>query len=64
MVIVLMMSAKLATPGLLKIKRFQNKVNDVINPDYDVNNKILLSDPNYIIITSILRGFDQKNQFF
>ena len=31
------MSAKLATPGLLKIKIFQNKGYDVINPVYDIN---------------------------
>ena len=35
-----MMSAKLATPGLLKIKIFQNKGHDVIIPDYDVTNKV------------------------
>ena len=44
-----MMSAKLATPGLLKIKIFQNKGYDVIIPDYDVTNKILSRDSNYIV---------------
>ena len=43
------MSAKLATPGLLKIKVFQNKGYDVIIPDYDVISKLLLHDSNYII---------------
>ena len=43
------MSAKLATPGLLKIKIFQNKGYDVIIPDYDVTNKILSRDSNYIV---------------
>ena len=46
---ILMMSAKLATPGLLKIKIFQNKGYDVIIPDYDVTNKILSRDSNYIV---------------
>ena len=49
MVTILMMSAKLTTPGLLKIKIFQNKGYDVIIPDYDVNNKVLSSDSNYIV---------------
>ena len=33
------MSAKHATPGLLKIKIFQNKAYDVIINDYDVTKK-------------------------
>ena len=44
-----MMSAKLATPGLFKIKTFWNKGYDVIILDYDVNNKILSRDSNYIV---------------
>ena len=52
------MSAKLATPGFLKIKMFRNKVYDVIIPnydvtniipDYDVTNKILSRESNYIV---------------
>ena len=43
-----MMSAKLATPGLLKIKIFQNKYYNVIIPEYDVTNKILSYDSNDI----------------
>ena len=49
MVTIFMMSAKLATPDLLKIKIFQNKVHDVIIPDYDVTNKVLSREPNYIV---------------
>ena len=41
---ILMMPAKLATPGLLKIKIFRNKGYDVVIRDYDVTNKILLRD--------------------
>ena len=49
MVTILMISAKLATPDLLKIKIFQNKGSDVIIPNYDVTNKILSRKSNYII---------------
>ena len=44
-----MMSTKLATPGLLKTKAFRNKGYDVIILDYDVTNKILSRDSNYIV---------------
>ena len=44
-----MMSAKMATPGLLKITIFWNKGYDVINSVDDVNNKILSRDSNYIV---------------
>ena len=44
-----MMSAKLAIPGLLKIKISQNKGYNVIILDYDVTDKILSNDSNYII---------------
>ena len=49
MVTILMMSAKLATSGLLKRKIFQNKDYDVIVPDYGFTNKILSRDSNYIV---------------
>ena len=49
MVELLMMSAKLATLGLLKIKVFWNKGYDVITPVCDVTNKILSHDSNYIV---------------
>ena len=44
-----MMSAKLATLGLLKIKVFWNKGYDVITFVCDVTNKILSRDLNYIV---------------
>ena len=44
-----MMSAKMATPGLLKITVFWNKGYDVIIHVDDVTNKILSHDSNYII---------------
>ena len=49
MVKILMMSAKMATPGLLRIKIFLNKRYYVIYSVCDVNNKILLHDSNYIV---------------
>ena len=39
MVTILIMSAKLAIPGLLKTKIFQSKGYDIIIPDYDVQTK-------------------------
>ena len=44
-----MMSAKLVTPGLVKIRIFRNKGCDVIILDYDVTSKILSRDSNYIV---------------
>ena len=49
MVTILMMSAKMATPGLLKIKVFWNKGYDVIISVHDVTNKFLSGDWNDII---------------
>ena len=49
MVTILMMSAKLLTPGCLKLKIFQYKGYDVIILDYDVTIKILSSHSNYFV---------------
>ena len=46
---ILMMLAKLATPGFLKIKIFRNKGFDVMITDYDLTNKNLSHDLNYIV---------------
>ena len=46
MVTILMMSAKLATPGLLLLR---NKGYDVKVPEYDVTNKTLSSDLIYTV---------------
>ena len=46
---ILMMSAKIATLGLLKIEVFWNKGYDVIISIHDVTNSILLLDSNYIV---------------
>ena len=44
-----MIPAKMAIPGFLKTTVFRNKGYDVITPVYDVTNKILLRDSNYVI---------------
>ena len=49
MVKIFMVSAKLATPGLLKIKLFKNKGCDVVIVDFDVINKTLSRNSNYIV---------------
>ena len=49
LVTILTISAKFATPGLLKTKIFRNKGYDVLNSDYDVTNKILSHDSNDIV---------------
>ena len=46
---ILMMSAKLALPDLLKITIFRNKVYDVIIPEWDVTNQIVSRDSNFIV---------------
>ena len=43
------MSAKMATPGFLKIKVFWNKGYYIIYSVYDVTNKILSHYSNYIM---------------
>ena len=47
MVTILMMSAKMATPGLLKTKIFLKKGYDVIISAHDVTSPILSRDSNY-----------------
>ena len=49
LVIILMMSAKVATPGLRKIMVFWDKGYGVIISVNDVTNKILSRDSNYIV---------------
>ena len=56
MVTTLMISAKIVTLGLLKIKVFWNKGYDVIISVYDVSNEILSLDPSYIVDVVKLQG--------
>ena len=51
MVTILIMSAKMATPDLLKIKVFWNKVYDVIISDHDVT---FITDSNHIVDVSLV----------
>ena len=57
MVIILMMSAKMATLGLLKIEVFRNKGCDVIISVYDIINKNLSRDSNFIVDLVMLPKF-------
>ena len=49
MVPILMMSAKITTPGLLKVRVFWNNDYDAIITVHDLINKILSRNSNYII---------------
>ena len=61
MVTILMISAKKATLGLLKIKLFWNKDNDVTIFVHDVTFKILLGDLNYIVDVFMWPTFGNSN---
>ena len=56
-----MMSAKMATPDLLKIKIFWNKGYDVIIYVHDITNKILSRDSNYIVHVVMWPKFGNSN---
>ena len=58
MVAILIISAKLATLSLLKIKLFWNKVYDIIISAHGVTNKILLHDSYYIVNAVMWPKFD------
>ena len=55
------MSAKMATPGLLKITLFWNKGYDIITSVQDVSNKILSRDSNYIVDVVMWLKFGNSN---
>ena len=61
MVEFLMMLAKLAPLGLLKIKVFWNKGYDVIILVYNVANKILLHDSNCIVVVIMCPKFGNSS---
>ena len=66
MITILMMSAKLATLGSLKIKLFWNKAYDAIISVYDVNTKKFgNSSPSMreVIVTSIYKDLARKTTF-
>ena len=61
MIKILMKSAKLATPNILKIKIFKNKCYDVIALDYEVTNKILSHGSNYVVEVVMQIKFGNSN---
>ena len=63
MVPILMMPAKVATPGLLKIKVFWSKGSDIISSVHDVMNKILSSDSNYIVNAVMRPKFGNSSNY-
>ena len=58
-----MMSQKLATLGLLKIKIFLNKRYDIMIYAHDVTNKFSLKDLNYIVYVVMLPKFGNCSIF-
>ena len=56
-----MMSAKMATPGFLKMKVLLNKDYDVIIYVHEVTNKILSYDSNYIVDEVIGQKFGNSS---
>ena len=58
-----MMSAKMATLGLLKTKVFWNKGYDVIISVHDVTNKVLSRDLNYIAYVVMWPKFGNSSIF-
>ena len=61
LVIILIKSAKMATPGLLKITIFWNKGYDVIIPVDDATNKMLSGGSDYIVDVSMWPKFGNSS---
>ena len=61
MVIILMMSAKIAIPGLLKTTVLWNKGYDIIILVHDVTNKMLSRDTNYIVVVVMWPKFGNSS---
>ena len=61
MLVILMISAKLVTLGLLKLKVFGNKGYDVIISVHDATIKILSRDSNYIVDMVMWPKFGNPN---
>ena len=56
-----MMSAKMTTLGLLKIKEFLNKDYGIIFSVYDITNKILSRESNYIVDVVMWQKFGNSS---
>ena len=63
MIAILMVSANLPTPCLLKIKVFWNKCYDVIISVHDVDNKIFPHDSKYIVDVFMWPKFVESNVY-
>ena len=61
MIAILMMSAKLATLGLLKIKEFWNNNYDVISFDHGITRKIFSRESNYGVDVVMWPKFGSSN---
>ena len=61
MVVILMMSEKLATLSLLRIKVFWNKGFEVIISVHDITNKVLSRDSIYIVDVIMGLKFDNSS---
>ena len=61
MVTILAMSAKMATPGLLRIKVFWKNGFDVIISVHDLTNKILSRDSNYNVNVAMWSKFGNSS---
>ena len=61
MVAILMISGKLATLGLLKVKIFWSKGYDVIISVHDCTSKTLSCDSNYVVDVVIWPEFGNSN---
>ena len=61
MVRILMMSAKIVTLGILKIKAFWSKGYDVIVSFHDITNKVLSRDWNYVVDMVMWPKFDNSS---
>ena len=61
LVAVLMISARLATPGLLKIKVFWKNSYDIKISIHDVTNNILLRDSNYTVDLTMWTNFGNSS---
>ena len=61
MVVILMMSEKLATLSLLRIKVFWSKGFEVIISVHDINNKVLSRDSIYIVDVIMGLKFDNSS---
>ena len=57
------MPAKMATPGLLKIKIFCNKGYDALISAHYVTNKILSCESNYVVDVVMLPTFGNSSIF-